>query len=118
VEVNAIDLLPIVIGHLVETGVAKDAGVVDDDVDAAELVERGLNNAFAVLDRVVAGDGLAAGGHNLVDDAVGGRLARPLAVHAAAEVIDDDAGSPRSKEQRVGSAQPAARAGDDGDPSV
>ena len=60
------------VGRLVvERLVAQDAGVVDDDVDALEGVERGLHDRRAALDRgdrVVVGDGLAAGGLDLVDD--------------------------------------------------
>ena len=45
--------------------VPQDAGVVDDDVDRAEGVERGLDDGRPALGgghRVVAGHGLAAGG--------------------------------------------------------
>ncbi len=94
---DAVDLLPVVIGHLLEADVAQDAGVVDDDVEAAEGVESGLDKARAVFDRVVVGDGLAAGGLNLGYDAVGGRRARALTVHTAAQVVDDDAGPARGQ---------------------
>ena len=49
--------------HVVERLVAQDAGVVDDDVDPAERVERGLHDGLAALgrgDAVGVGDGLAA----------------------------------------------------------
>jgi hypothetical protein len=55
-----VDEVPVLVGHLREGDVAEDAGVVDDDVDAAEGVERGLDDLVAVLDGVVVGDGLAA----------------------------------------------------------
>ena len=61
--------------HVLERLVAQDAGVVDDDVDPAEGVERGLDDGLAALgrgDAVVVGDGLAAGGLDLVDDLLGG----------------------------------------------
>ncbi len=105
--------------HLVERDVAQDAGVVDDDVDAAARVDRGLDDLVAVLDGVVVGDGLAAGGLDLLDDLVGGgRRALPVAGAAAAEVVDDDLGAARGEQQRVRAAEAVAGAGDDGDSSV
>ena len=50
--------------HVVERLVAQDAGVVDDDVDAAEGVDRRLHDRRAALGgghRVGVGDRLAAG---------------------------------------------------------
>jgi hypothetical protein len=46
-QVHADDQVPVVVGHLEQQVVAGDAGVVDQDVDAAELlddpVDRGLD---------------------------------------------------------------------------
>ena len=50
--------------HAMEDAVAQDAGVVDDAVDAAEVVDRRLDDAFGagrIGDAVAVGDGLAAG---------------------------------------------------------
>ena len=58
-------------GHVVERLVAQDAGVVDDDVDRAERVERGLHDGLAALGgghAVGVGDGLAAEAVDLLDD--------------------------------------------------
>ena len=59
----------------------------------AERVDRGLHDGRAALgrgDRVGVGDGLAAGGLDLVDDVLGGALVAAGAVDRAAEVVDHD----------------------------
>ena len=91
--------------HVVERLVAQDAGVVDDDVDGAERVDRGLHDrlaAFGCGDRVGVGDGLAAGGLDLVDDELGGTLVAARAVDGAAEIVHHD--------QRAALGEHAARA--------
>ena len=66
------DQIPIRLLHVLEADIAQDAGVVDEDVDAAKSIDGSLDNGFAILDRVVVGDGLAACGADLVDNLVGG----------------------------------------------
>ena len=54
---------------------------------------RGLHDRLAALGRgdgVGVGDGLAAGGLDLVDDQLGGAGVAAGAVDGAAEVVDDD----------------------------
>ena len=59
--------------HLVERAAAGDAGVVDHDVEAPELVERVLDDDVGAVDDAVAvGDRQAAAGADLL-----GHLARP-----------------------------------------
>ena len=63
-QVDVEDDLEVLRRELRERLVAQDAGVVDDDVDASEAVDRGLDDRLAALgrrDRVVVGDRLAAG---------------------------------------------------------
>ena len=79
-HVDLVDEVPVGLRHLRERDVAEDAGVVDDDVDLAERVDRGLDDLVAVLDRVVVGDRLAAGGLDLGDDLVGGDADLPSPV--------------------------------------
>ncbi len=118
---DAEDLVPVLFFDVVESAVTQDAGVGDDDVHLAEGVDCGLDDVLAAgvgVHAVVVGDGLAAGGLDLLDDLVGHRSAAAAAVARAAEVVDDDLGAARSQEQRVGAAQTAAGACDDGDPVV
>ena len=115
---DLVDEVPVLLRHLRERDIAEDAGVVDDDVDAAERVDRGLDDLVAVLDRVVVGDRLAAGGLDLLDHLVGGRRALALAVDAAAEVVDHDARAARREQESVGPTEAVAGTGHDGDAIV
>src|SRR5690606_36017006 len=97
--------------------VAQDAGVVDDDVDAAEVVDRGLDDRPAALgrgDRVVVGRGLTAGLADLLHGLVGHARARARAVGLPAEIVHDHLAAARGELQGVGLAEAAAGAGDDG----
>ena len=62
------DEVPVLVGHVLEGDVAEDTSVVDEDVDAAVVVDCGLDDLLALGDRVVVGDGLAACGLNGVYD--------------------------------------------------
>ena len=87
-QVGAEDVVPDFVGDGIEVVVGDEVGhgaVVDEDLEGAELVDGGLDEALAV--GVVAeigpdGDGLAAAGADAFDDFVGGV--------GAAEVVDDD----------------------------
>jgi hypothetical protein len=78
-HVDLVDQVPVGLRHLLERDVAQDPGVVDQDVDLAERVDRGLDDLVAVLDRVVVRDGVAALVLDLGDDLVGGRRGLALA---------------------------------------
>ena len=103
-------------GHVVERLVTQDAGVVDDDVDASEGVQRGLYDRRAALgrgDRVGVGDGLATGRLDLVDDSFRGSLVAAGAVDGTAEVVHDDQRPTGRHQQRVLAAEASAGARDD-----
>ena len=60
--------------HAVENLVAQDAGIVDHDIDLAELVDRLLDDpvrAVPFADAIAVHHGLAAGGAYLVHDLEG-----------------------------------------------
>jgi hypothetical protein len=65
------DEVPILILDVLEADVAEDTGVVDQHIDAAESLDGGLDDALAVLDGIVVGNGLAAGSLDLVDNNIG-----------------------------------------------
>ena len=78
-EVDLDDRVPLCLGHVGEHPVAQDAGVVDDDVEPAEAVDRALHHptgGLEVADVVGVGDGLAAHALDLVDDLLGGSSVR------------------------------------------
>ena len=101
-----------------EDAVAQDAGVVHQDVDAAERVERGLHDLVGVLrlaDRQRRGDRLPARLLDLVDHLLRRAGVAARAVERGADVVDQDLGALRRQHDRDGAADAAARAGDDGD---
>ena len=70
---DAHDFFEIVARHLVEDLVAKDPGVVDNDINLPELVDRRLDYApgsVLLCDAFGVRDGIAAGRANLLDDRV------------------------------------------------
>jgi hypothetical protein len=71
-HVDAEDEIPVGIGHLREAGVAQDAGVVDDDIDAPERINGGLDDGGAVFDRVIACDRFSSSGLDCGDDGISG----------------------------------------------
>jgi hypothetical protein len=58
--------------HVLEADVAQNARIVDEDVDATEGVNGGLDDGFSILDRVVIGDGFPASGADRFNDFVCG----------------------------------------------
>jgi len=64
--------VPVLVFHVLEADVAQDAGIVDEDVNPAKGLDRGLDDLAAVLDGVVVCDGLAASRCDLLDNLVRG----------------------------------------------
>ncbi len=98
--------------------VPQDAGVVHQDVDAAERLDRrgdDLVGIGRIADRDRRGDGLPAFGLDLVDDLLRGPGVAARAIERNPDVVDDDLGAFFRQHQRNGAADAAARAGDDGD---
>jgi hypothetical protein len=89
----------------VKNAVAQDAGIVDQDVDAAEGVERRLYDLVAVgrlADRQRRGDRLAAGLFDLVDD----RVRRPASVPAPSRLAPMSQTTTRAPSCAINSAMP------------
>ena len=108
-------------GDVLERGVAQDAGVVHDDVDAAERVERALHDRRAALrrgDRVGVGHRFAAGVDDLGHHELGRGRRAARAVDRTAEVVHHDLGAAAGELERVAAAETTAGAGDDRDLSV
>ena len=86
-QVHLDDRVPLLGGHLRQRAVAQDAGVVDQRVEPAELLDGGAHDALAVLDLGAVADvqhGRATARGDLVDDGLAGRLV---------DLADDHAGS-------------------------
>ena len=111
-DVDVDDGVPLLVGHPLDDVVPRVAGIVDDDVDAAEALDRGVHDALAEVRR---GD-IAVAGHRpaaeLLDERDG--LLRGLVV----EVIDHDARAVAGEAQRHLAPDAPTRSGDDGDLAV
>ena len=73
-EVDSDDGVELFLAGVGEHPVADDAGIVDQDVEPAERVDRGLDQPLGlgpVGDVGAAGDGFASGGGDLIDNTLG-----------------------------------------------
>ncbi len=79
VQVNLVDDLPLVVGHVGKRLVAENARVVDDNVDATPSVNSSLDNGLTILDIGLVADSFTTKLLNLLHNIVG-----------VDKVIDDD----------------------------
>ena len=121
-EVHPDHRVPLLLGGVDEHPVADEAGVVDQDVEPAEGVDRLLHHRRGLREvgHVGAvGDRPATGRLDRGDDLVGRRLARALAGRQRdAVVVDHDRRAVRRELERVRAADAATRAGDDRDATL
>jgi len=68
---NIHDQVPVLVLHVLEADISEDTGVVEEDVDAAVVLDGGLNDLVSLGDAVVVGYCFAACGFDLVDDDIG-----------------------------------------------
>ena len=117
-EVDAHDRVEVVLAHVEDHRVADDPGVVHEDVELAERLDRGVDHLAGALEvghvAVVRHRVAAALLDQLYDD-VGVLFAGAVAPHRAAEVVDHDFGAVLGKFERVATTDPVRCAGDDGD---
>ena len=112
-EVDVHDQVPVLLGHLEEQVVAGDAGVVDQDVDPAELVDDALHRGLrggGVDD--VAADADRAGTVGEVE------AARGVGGGGLVEVEDRDRGALAGEALGDAEADASGCSGDDGDAAV
>lgn len=62
------DQVPILILHVLEANIPQDTSVVDQDIDAAVVLDGGFDDLLAVRDAVVIGYSLTACGFDLIDN--------------------------------------------------
>ena len=118
VQMHVDHVRPVRPAHAVEDAVAQNAGIVDEDIDAAEGIERRLDDLVGIAglaDRQRRGDRFAAGFLDLVDDGLRRAGIGAGAVEARADIADDDAGAFLRHQERDAAPDAAPRAGDDGD---
>ena len=104
-----------------EHAVAHDAGVVHDHVEPAEGVDGRADEALGALpvgDVVAVDDGLAAGGHDLVDDLPAGAVEPPVPSSSAPMSLTTTLAPCRANSSGVAAADAPPGAGDDDDPPL
>ena len=120
-EVDIDDAVPVLLGHAVEDAVAQDAGIVDDDVDPAELIDRLLDDPVGAVpfgDAVAVHHGLAAGAADFVDDLEGRAAVLPFARDGAADIVDHHLRAMRGHHHREAATDSTARTRDNRNFSV
>ena len=117
-DVDAVDEVPVLLRHLVKARVAQDARVVHHDVHAAEGVEGVLDDAPALLHRLVVGHRLAARVDDLLDHLICGLAGAAAAGHRPTQIVHHHPGAPAREQERVRPPQPVPRPGDDGHPPL
>src|SRR5262249_50302926 len=118
VEVHGEHIRPVRPAHAVEDAVAQDAGIVHQDVDAAERGKRRLDDLVGVLrlgDRERGSDRLAALALDFIDHRLRGAGVGAGAFETRADVADPDLRPLLRHEQRDAAADAAARTGNDCD---
>lgn len=128
--------IPVLVLHVLEGDVPKDTSIVYEDIDAAKVLDGGVDDLLAVHDAVVVGHGLTASGLNLVHNNICGLcplamslvpLARDawtylcrvtLALERASQIVHNDTGAPASIEDGILSPKATSSARDDDDLTV
>ena len=110
-QVHLEDEVELLVGHVEQHLVAGDAGVVDHDVEPAELVDGGLEH------RLGGGALPHVAGHDERLDPDGADLLGRL-LRCAGEVVEHDVGAGVGQREGLGPAEPGACTGDDGDPAL
>ena len=98
-----------------------EVGVVHDDVQVTEGIERRLDEVGAAIpggDVVAVGHGLATHGPDLLDDLAGGTGGPAAPVELGADVVDDDLGPLAGELEGMTAADAPARTRDDDDSTV
>ena len=105
--------------HLGEALVAQDAGIVDQDVDAAIFGFGFGDHGFDLIKIGDAGPVRQRGAARAADfrDDRGGGVAMAGAVARAAEIVDHHLGAAAGELERISAAEAAAGAGDDRGPA-
>lgn len=70
VSVNSVNQIPIGIFHVLEADVAQDTSVVEQNIDATEGFDSGVDDRLAIFDAVVVGNGFPTSGTNFLDDII------------------------------------------------
>jgi len=106
------DQVPVLVGHLRETDVSQDPGVVDQDVHPSEGIDGRLDNFVTELDRVVVGNGLTPASLDLIHHGVSSTGVVSVSSGRPSEIVHDHLGAPRGKHKSIGLPEAATGSGD------
>src|SRR5215510_5986689 len=112
--------VPFLLVHVGEHAVAEDAGIVDENVELAEAIDRLLDHRLgppSVADIMRIGDRLAAGLLDGVRHLACRRGIAASAVDAGTDVVDNDLRSMRREQQRMLASKSPSGSRDDGYPT-
>lgn len=62
--------IPVLIRHILKANIAQNAGIVQEDIYSAKILDGSVDDTIAVLDAVIVGDSLASSSSDFVDDHV------------------------------------------------
>ena len=68
---NVHNEVPVLILHVLEADIPKDASIVDQNINTSEVLDSGLNDLLAICYTVVVGYGFAACSFDFIDDNIG-----------------------------------------------
>ena len=71
---DLVDQVPVRLLHVLEADIAKNTGVIDEDINAPKGIDCGLDDVLSILDGIVVGDRITASGLDLLDYFVCGLL--------------------------------------------
>lgn len=64
--------IPVVVLHVLEADIPENTSIVNENIHASKVLNRGIDDGLAVLDTVVVSDRLSASGADLLDDNICG----------------------------------------------
>lgn len=70
--VHSVDKIPVLVFHVLEADIPQDTSVVEENIDAAKVLDRGFNDGFAVLNTVVVCYCLAASSSDFLNNHISG----------------------------------------------
>jgi hypothetical protein len=92
-NVYLVHQIPVVFSHFGKTFIAQYTCVVNDYINAAKIIHRGLDDFIAVGNSVVIGYGFASGGNYFFDYSISGIFSGTVTGSTAAQVICHDFGA-------------------------
>ena len=75
---DLVDQIPVLIFHVLEADIPQNAGIIDENINAAKILNSGLDDLLACFNAVVVGHRFAAGGFDFLHNQICGLHFRPI----------------------------------------